>query len=106
MMVGRGSSFFRMASRRSQMENYLRPVFGVLCLVFLFMFANVPECPAQSFGKNKVTERHFDWLTYKTSHFTIYYYPSEERLVRTMADTAEMAYAKISSILEHWIGRA
>ncbi|MBD3182638.1 BamA/TamA family outer membrane protein [Candidatus Poribacteria bacterium] len=59
----------------------------------------------QSFGKNKVSRSNFKWLTYKTTHFTIYYYPDEESLVRTMADAAEIAYAKISSVLEHELSK-
>ncbi len=76
-----------------------------LCLMSLLMFLIAVACPGQDFGKNKVTSRSFDWMTYKTTHFAIYYYPDEERLVRTMADMAEIAYAKISNVLEHNISK-
>jgi hypothetical protein len=52
-------------------------------------------------GVNKVNDRNFDWMTYKTTHFVIYYYPDASRLVRMMGDMAEVGYAKISEILEH-----
>ncbi len=56
---------------------------------------------AQYLDINKVNEHSFDWMTYKTTHFTIYYYPEASYLVRIMGDMAEVAYAKISEILEH-----
>jgi len=82
-------------------NNTLLFVSCILCLMLCAMFITTSMSIGQSFGKNKVTDRHFDWLTYKTTHFSIHYYPDEERLVRTMADAAEIAYAKISTILEH-----
>jgi len=77
----------------------------ILCLMFCLMLINTSVSLAQSFGKNKVSDRHFEWMTYKTRHFIIHYYPDAERLVRTMADMAEIGYAKISSILEHSIDK-
>ena len=76
-----------------------------LLLVSFVLLATASACFGQTFGKNKVTSQHFDWMTYKTTHFVIYYYPDAERLVRTMADAAEIAYAKISTILEHDISK-
>jgi hypothetical protein len=87
----------RIEDRRSEMLC----VFAVFCTILV----SASVCCGQTFGKNKVTSQHFDWMTYKTTHFTIYYYPDAERLVRTMADAAEVAYAKISSILEHDISK-
>ncbi len=69
------------------------------------MFVTTSASFGQAFGKNKVTDRHFEWMTYKTRHFVIYYYPDAEQLVRTMADMAEIGYAKISSIVEHNIDK-
>ena len=86
---------------RSRSRHALRLAFCVLSFTCFLMIVSPPACLGQGFGKNKVTDRHFDWMTYKTTHFTIYYYPDAERLVRTMADMAEIAYAKISSVLEH-----
>lgn len=74
-------------------------------LFFSFILIASFECYGQDFGKNKVIRSRFDWLTYKTTHFVIYYYPEEERLVRTMAEAAELAYIKISTILEHEISK-
>ncbi len=91
----------RIRDRGAQIRNTLRFVTCSLCIVLLAMFIGASSCPGQAFGKNKVVSREFEWMTYKTTHFIIYYYQDEERLVRTMADMAEVAYAKISSVLEH-----
>jgi Tol biopolymer transport system component len=79
--------------------------FRLISAIILTIFLASSVCFGQSFGKNKVSRQKFDWMTYKTTHFVIYYYPEEESLVRTMADMAEIAYAKISTILEHNIER-
>lgn len=76
-------------------------IINSICIPIFLILLVVSTSSGQTFGKNKVTKRQFEWLTYKTTHFTIYYYPDAERLVRTMADAAEIAYAKISGILEH-----
>ncbi|HGJ66588.1 TPA: hypothetical protein ENS27_14585, partial [bacterium] len=75
----------------------------LLTLILLIILINAQISLSQVFSKNKLNDRHFDWMTYKTSHFIIYYYPEAEGLVRTMGDMAEIAYAKISEILEHEI---
>ncbi len=77
-----------------------RTILILLIIVISFFTSN---CFSQVFGKNKVTDKKFDWMTYKTNHFIIYYYPSAERLVKTMGDMAEIGYAKISEILGHSI---
>jgi len=75
-----------------------------LSMLFLFMFFLVilPSTVwAQGFGKNKVTQQHFDWFIHKTEHFDIYYYPGESRLVSVMGDVAEDAYRKFSEDFGH-----
>jgi Tol biopolymer transport system component len=72
-------------------------------LIVTIILANASLSSSQMLGQNKVNDRHFDWMTYKTTHFIIYYYPEAEGLVRVMGDMAEVAYAKISDILEHEI---
>ena len=84
-------------------KNY--ELISVFFILFLLAFIIAPECYSQSFGKNKVIRKEFDWQTYKTTHFIIYYYPDGEWLVRTMAEAAELAYVKISNILEHEISK-
>ncbi|MGB9596326.1 MAG: peptidase MA family metallohydrolase, partial [Candidatus Poribacteria bacterium] len=74
----------------------------LICMIVIILLFGIslPIC-AQYIDINKVNEYSFDWMTYKTTHFTIYYYPEASHLVRVMGDMAEVAYAKISEILEH-----
>ena len=75
-----------------------------LGMLFLFMVSLVisPSTVwAQGFGKNKVTQQHFDWFIHKTEHFDIHYYPDESRLVSVMGDIAEDAYRKYSEDFGH-----
>ncbi|MBI1923372.1 hypothetical protein HYR99_03885, partial [Candidatus Poribacteria bacterium] len=71
--------------------------------VFLISYYFVTNSWAQGFGKNKVTDQHFDWLIHRTEHFDIHYYPSESRLVPILADIAEEAYEKHSEDFKHEI---
>ena len=78
--------------------------FILLCIVCLeFDPLSSRKGWAQGFGKNKVTDQHFDWLIHRTEHFHIYYYPAEAQLVPIMADIAEEAYEKHSEDFEHEI---
>ena len=67
--------------QRSKFWHVLRFVFCALCLLSCIILLNPSMCFSQTFGKNKVSSRQFDWMTYKTTHFVIHYYPDEERLV-------------------------
>ena len=82
---------------------------AVLAFVILFMVSFefnllIPHQGwTQGFGKNKITDQHFDWLIHRTEHFDIYYYPAEAKLVPIMADIAEEAYEKHSEDFGHEI---
>ncbi|MDE0506371.1 MAG: DPP IV N-terminal domain-containing protein, partial [Candidatus Poribacteria bacterium] len=79
-------------------------VFVLLCILSInFSLFGLRIACAQGFGKNKVTDQHFDWLIHRTEHFDIYYYPEEAKLVPIMADIAEEAYEKHSEDFEHEI---
>ncbi|MEZ5416913.1 MAG: hypothetical protein R2708_06170 [Vicinamibacterales bacterium] len=56
---------------------------------------------APYYGKNAIRYDHFDWHTYQTEHFEIYYYPAIEPHLERMAGYAESAYQHISSELKH-----
>jgi hypothetical protein len=43
----------------------------------------------------------FNWHSYKTEHFSIYYYTEGIRILKTIAEMAESAYQKISTELKH-----
>jgi hypothetical protein len=72
--------------------------FAVLCLAPPAV-AQTPYVPY--FGKNQVRYDNFEWWTYETDHFLIYYYPEIEPHLARMAGYAESAYQQISSDLRH-----
>ncbi len=51
---------------------------------------------AQSFGRNQVVRRDFDWKVVSTEHFDIHYYAQSESLVPFAAKTLERSYARLS----------
>jgi hypothetical protein len=53
------------------------------------------------FGKNQIRYDKFDWHTYQTEHFEIYYYPEIEPHLERIAGYAESAYQHVSSELKH-----
>jgi len=53
------------------------------------------------YGKNQIRYDRFDWHTYQTEHFEIYYYPDIEPHLERIAGYAESAYQHISSELKH-----
>ena len=54
------------------------------------------------FGKNQIRYDNFDWHTYQTEHFEIYYYPEIEPHLERIAGYAESAYQHVSSELTCW----
>ena len=54
---------------------------------------------SQSFGKNKVQYRNFDWSYIQTPHFDIYFYGDNQDLAEFTSKTSEDAYKQISSHL-------
>jgi hypothetical protein len=61
--------------------------------------AQTPYIPY--FGKNQVRYDRFEWWTYETDHFVIYYYPEIEPHLERMAGYAESAYQHVSSELKY-----
>ena len=61
--------------------------------------AQTPYIPY--FGKNQVRYDNFQWMTYETEHFVIYFYPEIRPHLERMAGYAESAYQAISSDLKH-----
>ena len=49
-----------------------------------------------TFGQNKIVYDKFDWQTYKSTHFTIFFYKKEEGTLGKVASYAESAYDDIS----------
>jgi hypothetical protein len=61
--------------------------------------AQTPYIPY--YGKNQPRYDHFEWWTYETDHFVIYYYPDIEPHLERMAGYAESAYQHVSSELKY-----
>ena len=49
-----------------------------------------------NFGQNKIAYDQFDWQTYKSTHFTIFFYKKESVTLGKVASYAESAYDDIS----------
>ena len=66
-------------------------------------------CPApaaaQSFGKNKVQYRTFDWKVVSSPHFEIYYYPGGDSLALRVLDLAEKANVKLTRDMGHALSK-
>lgn len=103
-MIASSKGIFKLSIYAKTASHKFR-IAGILWFLICLYLTITSQCYGEEFGKNKVISQHFDWMTYKTIHFTIYYYPDAERLVRTMADAAEIAYDKIGGILEHDISK-
>ena len=79
---------------------------ALAALVMLAIVVGTPSVGAQTqyipyFGKNQIRYDHFQWFTYQTEHFEIYYYPEIEPHLERIAGYAESAYQHVSSELKH-----
>jgi WD40 repeat protein len=59
--------------------------------------------PDWAFGENKIAYDQFEWKTYRSTHFVIYFYPKEESALQKVASYAESAYDDISRALNFQI---
>jgi hypothetical protein len=59
-----------------------------------------------NFGQNKIAYDHFAWETYKSTHFTIWFYKKEEVTLGKVASYAESAYDDISRALNFQIPKS
>ena len=95
---------------RTPQRNALTPAFRSLALALCSMLAVAMVAPAVAeaqtgyvpyFGKNQIRYDNFEWHTYQTEHFEIYYYPEIEPHLERIAGYAESAYQHVSSELKH-----
>jgi len=83
------------------MKHYLK---YILFIFFLVVWASASFAQTIYFpyyGKNKVLYEKFNWTSYKTEHFNIYYYTGSIRVLKNIAEMAESAYQRISTELKH-----
>jgi hypothetical protein len=87
---------------RTPHRNLLARLVVALC----FMVSMATLATAQTgyipyYGKNQIRYDNFEWHTYTTEHFEIYYYPEIEPHLERIAGYAESAYQHVSSELKH-----
>lgn len=58
------------------------------------------------FGENKIAYDRFEWKTYKSTHFTIYFYEKESVSLQKVASYAESAYDDISRQLNFQVPKS
>ncbi|MFL6199698.1 MAG: BamA/TamA family outer membrane protein [Thermoanaerobaculia bacterium] len=55
-----------------------------------------PQWRGEGFGKNKIQYREFDWKIYRSPHFNVHYYSSEEVSLQKVVSLAESAYDQLA----------
>src|SRR6266851_3700642 len=90
---------------RSSSRRGLGAPFGIALFLFVFV-AGTLAASAQTpfvpyYNKNRIKYNHFNWHTYTTDHFEIYYYPEIEQHLERVASYAESAYQTVSADLKH-----
>ncbi|HTD53495.1 MAG TPA: BamA/TamA family outer membrane protein [Thermoanaerobaculia bacterium] len=71
--------------------------------LLLLLPAAASQAQYDSFGENKIVYDNFDWKTYRSTHFTIYFYDREKPAIQKVASYAESAYDDISRRLNFQI---
>jgi Tol biopolymer transport system component len=88
--------------RQQQIKIKRTGIFPVFIVVLLVLMAVMPVevFPQYEFwyGKNKI-QKGFKWQQVETSHYKIFYYTNNERLIKKVSGAAEFAYKKISDYL-------
>nr|MQY61051.1 hypothetical protein [bacterium] len=83
------------------MKHYLRYVFFLFFLILCAPLSIAQTIYFPYYGKNKVLYEKFNWNSYKTEHFNIYYYTDSIQVLKNIAEMAESAYQRISTELKH-----
>jgi hypothetical protein len=82
-----------------------RAPFGIALFTFVFVAGTIAASAQTPFvpyyNKNRIKYDHFNWHTYSTDHFEIYYYPEIEQHLERVASYAESAYQQVSADLKH-----
>lgn len=73
------------------------------CALALAAAAPMAAQYQQSFGKNKIQYREFDWKIYHSPHFDVHYYLEEEPQLEKVVSFAESAYDRLSREFDHQI---
>jgi WD40 repeat protein len=83
------------------MKHYIKYIFFLFFLILCAPLSIAQTIYFPYYGKNKVLYEKFNWNSYKTEHFNIYYYTDSIKVLKNIAEMAESAYQKISTELKH-----
>jgi len=81
-------------SMSTSIRRLRRATFLAVCLMAFITLPNTVS--AQYFGRNKVQYDQFEFKSFKTDHFEIFFYPEEEEAVSDAARMAERWYQRHS----------
>ncbi len=70
-------------------------------IFLIFLFSNFIFSQFPYHGKNKIITKRFDWKSYQTEHFEIYFYGAERERLELVAGIAEDSYKKLQALLLH-----
>lgn len=73
----------------------------VLGLMSAMVLIQDPLSAQRYFGQNRVRFCTFEFKILQTTHFDIYYYDEEERVIEDVRRVAERWYAHLSGIVNH-----
>jgi Tol biopolymer transport system component len=73
----------------------------MLGLVMLGLLGLATDARAQTFGRNKVQYRTFDFQVLRTEHFDVYYYPEESEAARMVGRLAERWRERLGRFFDH-----
>ena len=72
-------------------ENTMKQLNILYILIFITAFL-VNDVTGQSFGRNKMRYRNFDFKVKETEHFEIYYYLKNEKVIDELGQYIEQWY--------------
>ncbi|UCF77673.1 MAG: PD40 domain-containing protein [Candidatus Eiseniibacteriota bacterium] len=78
-----------------------RAAWVILVLLLAAAAAGTTTATAQTFGKNKVQYRQFDWRVASSENFEVYFYTGADTLASIVLDLSEAAAVKLSESLGH-----
>lgn len=81
-------------------DSRLTRLVRALAVTLPFLLFALPAS-AQSFGKNKVQYRTFDWRVVSSPHFDVYFYDGGDSLAIRVLDLAEKANLKLTRDMGH-----
>jgi len=73
-------------------------------IFYIFLIILTPNIIfSQSFGKNKVQYKNFDWRYIQSEHFDVYFYGEGHQLAQFVADVAESSYVALKVDMKYKI---